>query len=106
MDQLLDRLRIAGPFELTCWQPPERMCMPLLCRWILRTMLKSVACVAAMAMISGMTLRSPSIIACRASKAFTGTIAERVVFPEVRLRKLHLVRPDLIPYPIYYEIYC
>jgi hypothetical protein len=26
--------------------------------------------------------------------------------PEVRLRKLHLVRPDLIPYPIAYEIYC
>jgi hypothetical protein len=25
---------------------------------------------------------------------------------EVRLRKLHLVRPDLIPYPIEYEIYC
>jgi hypothetical protein len=27
-------------------------------------------------------------------------------FPEVRLRKLHLVRPDLIPYPIFYEVYC
>jgi len=26
--------------------------------------------------------------------------------PEVRLRKLHLVRPDLIPYPLSYEIYC
>ncbi len=25
---------------------------------------------------------------------------------EVRLRKLHLVRPDLIPYPIAYEVYC
>lgn len=25
---------------------------------------------------------------------------------EVRLRKLHLVRPDLIPYPICYEVYC
>lgn len=25
---------------------------------------------------------------------------------EVRLRKLHLVRPDLIPYPIMYEVYC
>lgn len=25
---------------------------------------------------------------------------------EVRLRKLHLVRPDLIPYPLAYEIYC
>jgi hypothetical protein len=27
-------------------------------------------------------------------------------YPEVRLRKLHLVRPDLIPYPISYEVYC
>jgi hypothetical protein len=26
--------------------------------------------------------------------------------PEVRLRKLHLVRPDLIPYPLCYEVYC
>lgn len=26
--------------------------------------------------------------------------------PEVRLRKLHLVRPDLIPYPLSYEVYC
>ena len=25
---------------------------------------------------------------------------------ETRLRKLHLVRPDLIPYPIAFEIYC
>jgi len=28
------------------------------------------------------------------------------VRPEVRLRKLHLVRPDLIPYPIAYDVYC
>lgn len=26
--------------------------------------------------------------------------------PEVRLRKLHLVRPDLIPYPLAYEVVC
>ncbi len=32
--------------------------------------------------------------------------AQAVYRPEVRLRKLHLVRPDLIPYPIAYEIYC
>jgi hypothetical protein len=25
---------------------------------------------------------------------------------EVRLRKLHLARPDLIPYPIELEVYC
>jgi len=26
--------------------------------------------------------------------------------PEVRLRKMHLARPDLIPYPIDIEVYC
>jgi len=26
--------------------------------------------------------------------------------PEVRLRKLHLVRPDLIMYPLAYDVYC
>ena len=26
--------------------------------------------------------------------------------PYARLRKLHLVRPDLIPYPLAYEVYC
>jgi hypothetical protein len=33
-------------------------------------------------------------------------VTARGYYPEVRLRKLHLVRPDLIPYPIYFEIYC
>ena len=37
---------------------------------------------------------------CASPDAVTG------IPPEVRLRKLHLVRPDLIPYPIAYEIYC
>jgi hypothetical protein len=26
--------------------------------------------------------------------------------PEVRLRKLHLVRPDLIQYPLAYDVIC
>jgi hypothetical protein len=25
---------------------------------------------------------------------------------DVRLRKLHLVRPDLIPYPVFYDVFC
>ncbi len=28
------------------------------------------------------------------------------VYREVRIRKLHLVRPDLIPYPLMYEVVC
>lgn len=31
-------------------------------------------------------------------------VASRLI--EVRLRRLHLVRPDLIPYPIAYELIC
>lgn len=27
-------------------------------------------------------------------------------FPEVRIRKLHLVRPDLIPYPLVHDVFC
>lgn len=32
--------------------------------------------------------------------------SQAAIRPEGRLRKLHLVRPDLIPYPIAYEVYC
>jgi hypothetical protein len=34
------------------------------------------------------------------------TVAAGDYYPMVHLRKLHLVRPDLIPYPIYYAVYC
>ena len=34
------------------------------------------------------------------------SVASYYYHPEVRLRKLHLVRPDLIPYPIAYDVYC
>lgn len=33
------------------------------------------------------------------------SVAQRY-YPEVRLRKMHLVRPDLIPYPIDFDVYC
>jgi len=35
-----------------------------------------------------------------------GTDPSAKLLPEVRLRKLHLVRPDLIQYPISFEVYC
>jgi hypothetical protein len=38
--------------------------------------------------------------------ASTGETPMAGFHPEVRLRKLHLVRPDLIPYPIAYEVCC
>jgi len=42
----------------------------------------------------------------RADRAATGEQPSAQLSPEVRLRKLHLVRPDLIPYPIQLEVYC
>ena len=36
----------------------------------------------------------------------SATGEQAVTRSEVRLRKLHLVRPDLIPYPIAYEVCC
>jgi len=39
-------------------------------------------------------------------KAIIGEQPQVGLYPEVRLRKLHLVRPDLIPYPIAYEVCC
>jgi hypothetical protein len=48
---------------------------------------------------------SPGAIANRITPDTIGPVTQSY-YPEVRLRKLHLVRPDLIPYPISYEVYC
>ena len=40
------------------------------------------------------------------SDAANVTGEQAITRSEVRLRKLHLVRPDLIPYPIAYEVCC
>ena len=51
-----------------------------------------------------MTLLAPSRVPADKVVAPTGeTPSARA---ETRLRKLHLVRPDLIPYPIAFEVYC
>ena len=47
---------------------------------------------------------TPPPSASAAADASDNTIA--TIRSEVRLRKLHLVRPDLIPYPIAYEVCC
>lgn len=54
------------------------------------------------------------LLVCVASpshEAPTGPVAAiadpgQVALQDVRLRKLHLVRPDLIPYPLYVEVVC
>jgi hypothetical protein len=45
--------------------------------------------------------RSDSITGPQAS-----TYPPSILRQEVRLRKLHLVRPDLIQFPVAFEIYC
>ena len=54
------------------------------------------------------TGQSPAIQAAPAvvhsSPAALGPVAD--LPPLVRLRKMHLARPDLIPYPIYIEVFC
>ncbi len=50
-----------------------------------------------------------ALLICTASAPQTAApSAEAVAYlhPEVRLRKLHLVRPDLIHYPLSVEVVC
>ena len=54
------------------------------------------------AMSSPIDRASANLSSARAGMAVLDSIRPT----EVRLRKLHLVRPDLIPYPIEYEVVC
>jgi hypothetical protein len=69
--------------------------VPLLVRLVL---LAIFACAGAM----------PAIPAAppAASPAAQNSDALAGVLPEVRIRRLHLVRPDLILYPLAYEVLC
>jgi hypothetical protein len=51
------------------------------------------------------TLARPTAAPATTSPSSVDAVATSY-YPEVRLRKLHLVRPDLIQYPISYEVYC
>jgi hypothetical protein len=51
-------------------------------------------------------LAAPLIPPTAAASNNAGETPLAGIHPEVRLRKLHLVRPDLIPYPIAYEVCC
>jgi hypothetical protein len=64
--------------------------------------LLSAVCSVALTVLLNCGSTAPS--AAQAQSAPVAAIAK--LPPEVRLRKLHLVRPDLIQYPILYEIYC
>jgi hypothetical protein len=55
--------------------------------------------------ISGAAVLLVCVAASSPAPRATTSVAAAFM-PEVRLRKIHLVRPDLIPYPISYEIDC
>jgi hypothetical protein len=59
----------------------------------------------AIAMLTSAGMIPPAHSSAR-TPADPSTPGDAVARHEVRLRKLHLVRPDLIPYPIHYDIYC
>jgi hypothetical protein len=51
-------------------------------------------------------LVTPALPQTNFARLPSGELPSAGMYPEVRLRKLHLVRPDLIPYPIAYEVCC
>jgi hypothetical protein len=59
----------------------------------------------AIAMLTSAGMIPPAHSAAR-TPADLAAPGDSVARYEVRLRKLHLVRPDLIPYPIHYDVYC
>ena len=69
--------------------------MPRLTRFAVRSLLLAAAAFTATA-----APQQPAAEAIAAPEAVTSS------FKEVRIRKLHLVRPDLIPYPLAYEVLC
>jgi hypothetical protein len=73
-------------------------------RFRARSVVRLILLSAALALIAPAAPKA----ACPASPLPSANPADSQAFyrPEVRLRKLHLVRPDLIPYPIAYEVYC
>jgi hypothetical protein len=68
-------------------------------RWIARL-------VAVSPLLAALCSPAPQPAARPAPGAADPDSATTRINPEVRLRKLHLVRPDLIPYPVAYEVYC
>ena len=59
--------------------------------------------VAVLLLASGSALANPPMT--RPARSAGVEVADGLP-PLVRLRKLHLVRPDLIPYPIEFAVYC
>ncbi len=69
---------------------------------------RSLSRTALLLAVGGLTLLAPQATPTASPVASPAPEAasDALVRHETRLRKLHLVRPDLIPYPIAYEVYC
>lgn len=67
---------------------------------------RNITRVAALAVIMLLTGSSPSTPRTNTAPVGPAIAASSYLFPEARLRKVHLVRPDLLPYPIVYAVYC
>ena len=71
-----------------------------------RPLLSRLLCPAVLALASVMPSANSAPVASPAAATTQGEDASAGLKGETRLRKLHLVRPDLIPYPIAFEVYC
>ncbi|HEY7119418.1 MAG TPA: hypothetical protein VH475_22695 [Tepidisphaeraceae bacterium] len=60
----------------------------------------------AIAMLLSAGMIPPAHSSARTPANINSTPDTSVARYEVRLRKLHLVRPDLIGYPVFYDVYC
>lgn len=66
-------------------------------RWI-------IACLVSLSAAASVSFTTASTLVTPATPAILQD--QTVSFNPFRLRKLHLVRPDLIPYPLAYEVIC
>jgi hypothetical protein len=71
-------------------------------RWVLMAALVAAGLLPGTSAVSA-TSAAPRLAGLAAAQ---DAVASSSLRPEVRLRKLHLVRPDLIMYPLAYDIYC
>jgi hypothetical protein len=77
-----------------------------MCRSITRSLTGSLSRIALLVICAGATAGIGQAAASKPASMSHTAIARRTFYPEARLRKMHLVRPDLILYPIFYDIYC
>jgi len=74
-------------------------------RWKVRSLTRLSILCAAMLFVGDISPAGPVSADAPAAPTAQEEMAA-LLRPQVRIRKLHLVRPDLIPYPLAYEVLC